>query len=181
MAGSDFLELEKFAKELEGFEQKHHNFLESFLLEMAMRTLAKTKKLTPVDTGNLRNKWEVSNVVRVGKELQVHIFNPEEYASHVEDGHRQRKRFLPLRYLMEGTPKSKKLGKAMVQKYGKKTATGRISRKAGPNGGVKGIMLKDKWIPGVHMARISISQIERELPARYNREFTRFLKSLGMS
>ena len=181
MAGSDFSELEKFAKELEGFEQKHRNFLESFLLEMGMRTLAKTKKLTPVDTGNLRNKWEVSNVVRIGKELQVHIFNPEEYASHVEDGHRQRKRFLPLRYLMEGTPKSKKLGKAMVQKYGKKTATDRISSKAGPNGGVKGIMLKDKWVPGVHMARISISQIERELPARYNREFTRFLKSLGMS
>ena len=181
MAGSDFSELEKFAKELEGFEQKHHNFLESFLLEMAMRTLAKTKKLTPVDTGILRNKCEVSNVIRFGKELQVHILNPEEYASHVEDGHRQRKRFLPLRYLMEGTPKSKKLGKAMVQKYGKKTATGRISRKAGPNGGVKGIMLKDKWIPGVHLARISMSQIEQELPARYNREFTRFLKSLGMS
>jgi hypothetical protein len=42
------------------------------------------------------------------------------------------------------------------------------------------MMLKEKWIPGHHMARISINKVERELPARYDRAFKEFIKGLGV-
>ncbi|MCL2547908.1 MAG: HK97 gp10 family phage protein [Symbiobacteriaceae bacterium] len=63
--------------------------LRSFMLEMGLRVLAKTKRLTPVDTGYLRNSWTLGQVERVGDTLQITISNPAEYASFVEYGHKR--------------------------------------------------------------------------------------------
>lgn len=159
---SDFEEL------LEGFkkvQKQHEAFIRKFLLEMGMRCLRETKKLTPVDTGNLRNRWELSDVMHVGDELHIIIFNPTEYASFVEDGHWQDKRFLPIHHLDTGSKKSKNLAASIRTKYGNDT---------------QGIMLKEKWIPGYHMARISITKIEREIPKRYEKALKQFMKDLGV-
>jgi len=144
-------------------QKNHEKFIREFLTEMGMRALAQTKKLTPVDTGNLRNRWELSQVFRKGDELYVVLFNPVEYASHVEDGHMQRRRFLPIQYL-EDSPANAKMVASIKQKYGDDA---------------KGVMLQDKWIPGHHMARISISKIEREIPKRYEKALQQFMKGLG--
>lgn len=154
---------ERLRQQIVDLDTKHQQFLRQFLAEMGQRAMAQTKALTPVDTGDLRLRWELSSVTRVGDSLQIVIFNPLEYASHVEDGHMQRRRFLPLHHL-ERSAKGKRLARTLGRKYGRNTT---------------GIMLKDKWIPGVHMARISIDKIERELPARYNRAFQAFIASLG--
>ena len=146
-----------FEELLENFKQvqkQHEKFIRDFLTEMGMRCLAQTKKLTPVDTGNLRNRWELSEVFRRGDELYVVLFNPVEYASFVEDGHMQRNRFVPGSFLggkFEYIP-----------------------------GYPMGMVLSNKWIPGYHMARISISKIERELPKLYEKEFKEFMKTLGV-
>ena len=42
----------------------------------------------------------------------------------------------------------------------------------------KGVMLQDKWIPGHHMAQISIAKIEREIPKRYEKAMKEFMKRL---
>lgn len=160
--GMEFAEFENLLNNFKQVQKQHESFIRSFLTEMGMRALANTKKLTPVDTGNLRNRWELSQVFRRGDELYVVIFNPVEYASHVEDGHMQRKRFLPIEYL--DSPNSKKMVGALKAKYGDD---------------MKGIMLKDKWIPGYHMARIAITKIEREIPKRYEKALKQFMKGLG--
>ena len=55
----DFSEIEQFVKNMEIAEQDFNQFLYNFLLEMAYRIIANTKKKTPVDTGALRNAWAV--------------------------------------------------------------------------------------------------------------------------
>lgn len=162
----DISEFENYLNKLERVQQTYDSFLRKFLLEMGLRTLRQTKKLTPVDVGDLRRRWELSEVKRQGNDLIIEMINPMEYASFVEDGHMQRKRFLPLKYLEEGSPKSQQIANAILAKYGEES---------------EGIMLKDKWIPGKHMARISISKMEREIPKRYERAFDEFLKGLEVN
>lgn len=159
----DFREFQDLLDSFKEVQKQHEAFLRKFLTEMGMRALAQTKKLTPVDTGNLRNRWELSQVYRKGDSLYIVLFNPVEYASFVEDGHMQRRRFLPIQYL-EDSPANAKMVASIKQKYGDD---------------VKGVMLQDKWIPGHHMARISISKIEREIPKRYEKALKQFMKGLG--
>ena len=159
----DFREFQDLLDSFKEVQKQHEAFLRKFLTEMGMRALAQTKKLTPVDTGNLRNRWELSQVYRKGDSLYIVLFNPVEYASFVEDGHMQRRRFLPIQYL-EDSPANAKMAASIKQKYGDDA---------------KGVMLQDKWIPGHHMARISISKIEREIPKRYEKALKQFMKGLG--
>lgn len=159
----DFREFQDLLDSFKEVQKQYEAFLRKFLTEMGMRALAQTKKLTPVDTGNLRNRWELSQVYRKGDSLYIVLFNPVEYASFVEDGHMQRRRFLPIQYL-EDSPANAKMVASIKQKYGDD---------------VKGVMLQDKWIPGHHMARISISKIEREIPKRYEKALKQFMKGLG--
>lgn len=62
-----------------------------------MRCMLKTKMRTPVDTGLLRNSWQLSNVFKKSNsEYYIVLFNPVLYASYVEYGHRQEVgRFVP--------------------------------------------------------------------------------------
>lgn len=151
----NYSEFENLLGKFENLQKQHEAFIRNFLTEMGLRALAQVKPLTPVDTGNLRERWELSQVFRTGDELYIVIFNPVLYASFVEDGHMQHKRFVPGEWS----------GKSF--KY--------IA------GHDKGMMLTEKWIPGYHMARISITKIEWELPARYEKAFKQFIKGLGVT
>ncbi|XZJ78223.1 HK97 gp10 family phage protein [Clostridium perfringens] len=126
--GFDYSEFEKFCTNMNRAADQFKNFLEDFLTKNALESLNKTKKRTPVDTGELRRNWEISSVVRKGADLVVYLYNSKEYASYVEDGHATRNR--------EG------------------------------------------WVEGYYMATISIEEIERKMPQRFNREFLKFMDSL---
>lgn len=82
---------ERFQKALD--ERVIERWIKEFLLEMALRAKEKIKKRTPVDAypnktkGDLKENWEVGNVVRHGNSYIVEIFNDLEYASHVEYGY----------------------------------------------------------------------------------------------
>lgn len=149
----DYKEFEGLLGSFKEVQKQHEEFIRKFLLEMGMRAMAQTKKLTPVDTGELRNAWELSQVFRKGDELYIVLFNKQKYASFVEDGHMQRARFVPGSFLggkfeyIEGYP--------------------------------MGMVLSNKWIPGYHMARISITKIENEIPRRYDKALQDFMKRLG--
>lgn len=86
----DFSEFEKLAKTFKKAvdERVIERFIQDFLLEMAMRSLRRIKKRTPVDTGELRRNWKVGRVVRQGSAYVVEIYNNTDYASFVEFGHR---------------------------------------------------------------------------------------------
>jgi hypothetical protein len=151
----DYGQFENMLTQFKAVQKEYDAFIRKFLLEMGMRTLAQTKKLTPVDTGRLRNTWELSAVYRDGDELYVVIFNPVEYASFVEDGHMQRNRFVPGSFLggkFEYIP-----------------------------GYPMGMVLSNKWIPGYHMARIAITKIEQEIPKRFERAFRNFVTRLEVT
>ena len=153
--GLDYSEFEQLLKNYEDVQKEFLIFLKKFMLEMGLRVLAQTQNLTPVDSGNLREKWEISDVYVEGDDLLIALFNPVEYASHVEDGHMQYKRFVP------GEWQGDKF------KYIK--------------GHKKGMVLNEKFIPGFHMARISITKVEKEMPARFNKAFSQFMKRMGVS
>ncbi len=151
----------QFKKLRDNFARKadeYDAFLYSLLLEQGLRALTLTKENTPVDTGLLRNMWQLGdshNVVRFsqngkkrqytedsersetttiksvrhsGTDLIIEIYNNVEYASFIEDGHKLR-------------------------------------------GG------KGKY-EGVHMARLAIAQIEKEMPTRFEARFKDWLKGL---
>lgn len=86
----DFGDFEKLAKSFQKTldERTIERFMRDFLLEMVMRLDRKTKKRTPVDTGELRNNWQIANIERRGDALQVEYYNNTHYASFVEYGHR---------------------------------------------------------------------------------------------
>lgn len=128
---ADFSELETYIKNLRKATIEFNKFLFEFLTKNAMEVLAKTKKRTPVDTGELRRNWEITRVIRQGEELVIYLYNSKDYASYVENGHTTRDR--------EG------------------------------------------WVEGYYMATISIEEVERNIPKRFDREFIKFMASLGVN
>lgn len=128
---ADFRELENFTKNIQKASIEFNKFIFGFLTKNAMDALAKTKRRTPVDTGELRRNWEVTRVYRKGDELVVYLYNSKDYASYVENGHTTRDR--------------------------------------------------QGWVEGYYMAKISIEEVERNIPKRFDREFIKFMASLGVS
>lgn len=129
--GADFNELENYVKNFRKMSIEFNKFLFDFLTKNALEALAKTKKRTPVDTGELRRNWEITRVIKRGDELLVYLYNGKDYASYVEEGHATRNR--------EG------------------------------------------WVEGYYMATISIEEVERNIPKRFDREFIIFMAELGVN
>lgn len=84
----NFKDFDKFIKNMNTLEKDFNKFLKKFLIEMANRVIAKTKPKTPIDTGALRSSWQLGEISGSGKNLQVEILNPMEYATDIEYGHR---------------------------------------------------------------------------------------------
>lgn len=124
-------EFENYVKNFQKAPIEFNKFIFDFLTKTALDALAKTKKRTPVDSGELRRNWEVTRVIREGENLVVYLCNSKDYASYVENGHTTRDR-------------------------------------AG-------------WVEGYYMATVSIEEVERNIPKRYDREFINFMASLGVS
>jgi hypothetical protein len=84
----DFSEFDKLKNSYESLAKDFDRFLKDFLIEMAERIIAKTKPKTPVDTGTLKNAWQLGKITGSGKEITIEILNPMEYATDIEYGHR---------------------------------------------------------------------------------------------
>lgn len=106
--GFDYEAFKRLADRLLSLEEGElDQFVRSQTAEMGNRFLGQVKELTPVRTGNLRNKWSVSEVATDNKGPYVTVYNSEEkYASCVEYGHKQQ----PGRYVPE-------LGKRLVKSW----------------------------------------------------------------
>lgn len=69
------------------FEFQFHQWLRSFLLREGQRFIREVKMRTPVDTGDLRNHWQLDGITREGDNLKCWFINPMYYATYVEYGH----------------------------------------------------------------------------------------------
>ncbi|CAM4468412.1 HK97 gp10 family phage protein [Paenibacillus xylanexedens] len=127
----DYSELEQLSQSVQTALNSNviDQFIRDFLLEMAYRADRKIKMRTPVDTGDLRRRWVVGEVKKVGDTYMIEISNNLDYASYVENGHRT--------------------GKDL---------TG--------------------WVEGRFMAKISMKEIERQLPAYLQRKQAELIEKI---
>jgi hypothetical protein len=89
----DYKELKKLYEGYVSAAEELDEWLKSFLLENAQWLLGNVKDRTPVDTGNLRRRWRITNVYRLpGNKLGFVLANDADYASYVEYGHATRNR-----------------------------------------------------------------------------------------
>lgn len=90
----DLKELKQFSKQLEELQKEIDDICMALTKEIVGRLLSKVIKRTPVGVykervgGTLRRGWSVKEVVKEGNNYIVEVFNPVEYASYVEYGHR---------------------------------------------------------------------------------------------
>lgn len=84
MADDEFTEL---AKSLKQFNRRLPLAHSTFAFQQANKFLNLTKPRTPVDTGLLRASWEATPV-NDNDDLCIRVENSQDYATHVEYGHR---------------------------------------------------------------------------------------------
>jgi hypothetical protein len=84
--GFDYSQFRKLVKNMESVQREFDQFLKDFLLKQALIALRLVKPRTPVDTGHLRNSWELTDVQIFDSYLIVSLVNPVEYASFMENG-----------------------------------------------------------------------------------------------
>lgn len=130
------------------------NFITELLQDLANVVLAKTKRRTPSNTGNLRRNWKVGKVIREKESYYIEIFNNTEYASFVENGFRSH--FVPGHW--EGN----------VFVYNKNERTGMY---VGSKGG---------WVEGKFMLKISIKEVENQMQNIIDKKsYELFIKLMG--
>lgn len=132
----DYSEFEQYRNNFNKMYREFDSWLHKFLLKEGLRFIAKVKPRTPVDTGDLRNHWQLDGgITREGDTLKCWFINSMHYATHVEYGH--------------------------AKPYKSGAAEG-----------------SSDWVDGYFMMTVTIEEIERAMPARFESAFKQFLKSL---
>lgn len=135
--GFDYTDFLRYRNNFNRMYREFDAWLRLFLLREGMRFIAGVRPRTPVDTGDLRNHWQLDGITRDGEGLKCWFVNSMYYATFVEYGHaKPYKSGAP-----EGSP---------------------------------------DWVPGYFMMTVTLDQIQREMPRRFDAAFTQFLLSLGV-
>lgn len=168
----DFSEIEQFVKNMEIAEQDFNQFLYNFLLEMAYRIIANTKKKTPVDTGALRNAW----AVETDKVTEKTVRRKHKSEKSKRKGFTHVKQYTQEGDVIvsgEGATLAVVLTNPMEYatdiEYGHRivVGTGENKREVG-------------WFNGVFMLKTSIEYVQKEMPLRFEKEFKEFCKQHGI-
>lgn len=136
--GFDFKNLEDYQKSILNFASEFPELKRRTLKRMLLHLEARTIPFIPRDTGNLR-----ASMSGELKDDDTGVFGTNvEYAAAVNDGHKQKKRFLPGKYLkgFEG----------------------------------KGVMLKEKFIPGAHFMEKGLQDAQSD----FNKELESLLDQI---
>ena len=80
--------LKNYRNSLGKFKRVTDEIFMEAVYEVAGRVFRATVKNTPVDTGFLRESWNIDDVKKKGSVYEIEISNDVEYASYVEYGHR---------------------------------------------------------------------------------------------
>lgn len=148
-------DLTRFIASFQAIINEADQFHRDLLTKLGWRTMSQIKGETPVDTGNLRNRWELTAVYKIGDEFFIDINNSSEYASFVEDGHSTTGQGVARRWVPGNW-----IGDKFVYDPNSKD----------------GMMLTKKWIDGKHMAAISLKRLENRIQHEYDVALTKWLK-----
>lgn len=85
--GFEFSEVLRMKENLIELNKTSHRIHLEIAKRVAQLAIRKVKKMTPVDSGDLRNNWKYS-VIKKGDAYVIIIYNQLEYASFIEKGHR---------------------------------------------------------------------------------------------
>ena len=94
--------LDKFIISLNEMDDNFNRDLENLIKKHGVFLFVNTKKLTPVDTGELRRSWQLK--YKKG-DLYIRLYNNTEYGLYVEYGHRTRggKSYIEGAYMLKKT------------------------------------------------------------------------------
>ncbi len=111
----DVSELEAFKNNLQGFQDQIDSIIIEALEEIVAREMRMVKKITPVDTNNLRNNWRITDIKKAGSSFEVSVYNNTDYANYVEFGHRTRdhKNWVPGKFML--TVSERQIDKVMEE------------------------------------------------------------------
>lgn len=84
----DIKDLKDYKNNLDKFKSVTNKIFIEAVYEVATRVFQATVKNTPVDTGNLRNSWNIDDIKKKGSVYEIEISNNVKYSSYVEFGHR---------------------------------------------------------------------------------------------
>ena len=84
----DTKDLKGYRNNLGKFKRVADEIFMEATYEAATRVFQATVKNTPVDTGFLRESWNIDDVKKKGSVYEIEISNDVEYAAYVEYGHR---------------------------------------------------------------------------------------------
>lgn len=85
--GFEFAEMRTLKQQMIELNKRAHIVHMRVANRIGLLAVRKVKKMTPVETGDLRNNWK-HHVVKRGDSFIILIYNQLEYASFVENGHR---------------------------------------------------------------------------------------------
>lgn len=151
---------EDFVKRAQGVVDKWEQKKQILTGDLANVYLEETLPLIPVDTSRLVSSFQIGAVTPDYSEVGTNV----EYALYVNDGHVQHRRFLPISYLSANGRKKY----IRAQKGGKEP---------------KGIMLKEKYIPGVFFLEKGLEAAKpgfKELGESFMEQIGREIEGAGM-
>lgn len=85
--GFEYREMKQLKQQLIELNKTAHEIHMKVAKRIAQLAIRKVKKMTPVDTGDLRNNWKFF-ILKKGESFIILLYNQLEYASFVENGHR---------------------------------------------------------------------------------------------
>ena len=152
-SGFNYKEYEKWVERLGILKDEFQLWLKQFLLEQAERVVALGKPRTPVDTGYLRNSWYIGtqNIV------QGDIEGKSKSGKQMQGINWKASDIASIAVIDNYLEVEIGLGAdyASYIEYGQRSYQGR------------------------YMLTISINEVQRQLPARFNKEWLQFLKARG--
>ena len=153
----DFSQFEKYVKSFESMTREFDTFLRNFMLQQAQRCIRNAKLKTPVDTGALRASWGIGNQNLVFKS------NIDAEGNYNVSLDAENSTVADISVVGDNFEVTIWNGMeyASYVEYGHST----------PGGG---------WVQGQFMLTISIAEVERAMPSRFQKEFKRFLKERGV-
>lgn len=168
----DYSEFKKLRDSLVRMDKEFDEFLMNFLLQEGIRALTLTKENTPVDTGLLRNMWQLGD----SKNVIKYDGNSKTSQKYFGDSERSKgatinsvKRIGNMLFIEIYNP----VEYASYVEDGHAQQPGRYVPAIGKR-------LKKGFVEGRHMARIAIDKIEAKIPSRFEKQFKAWLISLGV-
>ena len=155
-SGFDYDEYKQWAEKFNIMTSEFRLWLKQFLLQEAQRVVAKGKRRTPVDTGYLRNSWYIGN-----------------------------QQITQIESKRKGTSKSGNTKMQIDSKNSDVLSIKLINNVLQVEIGIGAdyasyVEFGHHSYQGKYMLTISIQEVQKQLPARFNKEWLQFIKSKGV-